>query len=126
MVKKMSRKEDAFWKDLAFRMAKHIGLSIQEKWKKIRSNCSKKIRCCMVVDHIRYVWPYVIMHKNNWKDIVTTLCSPMLDIAGFHRNIFTGLSLDVSQITGKSAQHVIDVELAGFGDVVDAIKKGKI
>lgn len=52
MAKKIPRKEEEFWRDLAGRMAKHLGYSIKEKRRRARPNCCRKKAKveCLVID----------------------------------------------------------------------------
>jgi len=128
MVNKMSRKEEAFWKDLAFRMAKHLGYYARDKVKRARPNCSIKHFQCLVLDKTTYSWPYVVAHGQNWKDIVSCMCSKALLPSGANSqmNIFSGICLAIETKPKGLEKRLIELELAGFGDLVDAIKKGKI
>ena len=75
MEKKMSKKEEEFWKDLAFRMVNYIGWTAKEVVKRVRPNCSSKTKKCIVIDKTHFAWPFVVIRCNNWKDAVSILCS---------------------------------------------------
>ena len=128
MTKKMSKKEEMFWRDLASRMAKHLGYYIRENIKRTRPNCSKKKFEYLVIDKMTFSWPRIVMHGHSWKDIVECLCGAVLwtDNANNKPNIFGDLLLDLRVDRKGREQRLIDLELAGFGDLIDAAKKGKI
>lgn len=130
MVKKMSRKEEEFWRDLAARMAKHIGYSVKEDRRRTRPNCSRKKAkiMCLVIDKTTYSWPMVVMHAICWKDVVKRMCNMLLwqDGVSNKPNIFNNLLLDLKTDCKGREQRLIDIELAGFGDLIDAAKKGKL
>ena len=56
MAKKIPRKEEEFWRDLAGRMAKHLGYSIKEKRRRARPNCcrNKAEITCLVIDKLSH------------------------------------------------------------------------
>ena len=126
----MSRKEEEFWRDLAARMANHLGYSVKEKRKRARPNCSRKKAKieCLVIDNTTFSWPNVVMHAKYWKDVVKCMCSIFLWQNGISNrpNVFTDLLLDLKTDRKGREQRLIDLELAGFGDLVDAAKKGKL
>lgn len=128
MVNKMSRKEEAFWKDLAFRMATYLGFFSKKKVKRARPNCSRKSIECLVVDRTTYSWPTVVACGRSWKDVVSCLCSKTLWPIGANgqQNIFGDIALMVKAKPKELEKQLIDLELAGFEDLVDAVKKGKI
>lgn len=130
MIKKMSKKEEMFWRDLASRMAKHLGYYTKENLRRVRPNCSKKKSKveCLVIDKTTFSWPRVAMHAHSWKDVVECMCSKILwtDNASNKPNIFGDLLLDLRTDRKGREQRLIDLELAGFGDLIDAAKKGKI
>ena len=130
MAKKMSRKEEEFWRDLAARMAKHLGYSVEENRKRLRPNCSRKKAktMCLVIDKTTYLWPRAVMQAICWKDVVKCMCNIFLWQNGVSNkpNIFTDLLLDLKTDRKGREQRLIDIELAGFGDLIDAAKKGKL
>ena len=127
----MSRKEEEFWRDLAARMAKYLGYYIKENRKRTRPNCSKKKAkiMCLVIDKTTYSWPRVAMQAICWKDVVKCMCNIFLwQCHGVSNtpNIFTNLLLDLKMDCKGREQRLIDIELAGFGDLIDVAKKGKL
>ena len=128
MASKMSRKEEAFWKDLAFRMAKHLGFFSKEKVKRARPNCSRKSIECLVVDRTTHSWPSVVMCGRSWRDVVSCMCSKTLWRTGANgqQNIFGDIALMIRAKPKELEKRLIDLELAGFGDLIDAVKKGRI
>ena len=130
MAKKIPRKEEEFWRDLASRMAKHLGYSIKEKRRRTRPNCyRKKAKVeCLVIDKTTFFWPTVAMRAKCWKDIVKCMCSAFLwpNGASNKPNVFNDLLLDLKTDRKGREQRLIEVELAGFGDLIDVAKKGKL
>ena len=130
MAKKIPRKEEEFWRDLAGRMEKHLGYSIKEKRRRARSNyCRKKAKVeCLAIDKTMFSWPTVAMHAKCWKDVVKCMCSAFLwpNGASNKPNVFNDLLLDLKTDRKGREQRLIEVELAGFGDLIDAVKKGKL
>ena len=126
----MSRKEDEFWRDLAARMAKHLGYSVKEKRRRARLNCSRKKAKveCLVIDKTMLYWPTLVMRAKCWRDVVKCMCSAFLwpDGASNRPNVFSNLLLDLKTDRKGREQRLIDIELAGFGDLIDAAKKGKL
>lgn len=132
MAKKMSRKEkeEEFWQDLAIRMAKHLGYSVKEKRKRARPNCCKKnVKIeCLVIYKTTFFWPIIVMCTKSWRDVVKRFCNIFLwqDGVSNRPNIFNNLLLDLKTDRKGREQRLIDIELAGFGDLIDAAKKGKL
>ena len=130
MAKKIPRKEEEFWRDLAGRMAKHLGYSIKEKRRRARPNCCRKKAKveCLVIDKTMFSWPTVAMHAKCWKDVVKCMCSAFLWPNGARNrpNVFNDLLLDLKTYRKGREQRLIDLELVGFGDLIDAAKKGKL
>ena len=130
MAKKIPRKEEELWRDLAARMAKHLGYSVKENRKRARPNCSRKKAKveCLVVDKTSFSWSNVVMHARCWKDVVKCMCSAFLwqNGASNRPNVFNDLLLDLKTDRKGREQRLIDLELAGFGDLIDAAKKGKL
>ena len=130
MTKKIPRKEEEFWRDLAARMAKHLGYSIKEKRRRARPNCCRKKAKveCLVIDKTAFSWPTAAMHAKRWKDVVKCMCSAFLWPNGARNrpNVFNDLLLDLKTDRKGREQRLINLELAGFGDLIDAAKKGKL
>lgn len=129
MVKKMSRKEEEFWRDLAARMAERLGYSVKENRKRARPNCSRKKAKveCLVTDKTTFSWPTVAMHAKCLKDVVKFMCSTFAWYGARNRpNVFSNLLLDLKMDRKGREQRLINLELAGFGDLIDAAKKGKL
>ena len=129
MAKKIPRKEEEFWIDLASRMAKHLGYSIKEKRRRARPNCCRKKAKveCLVIDKTMFSWPTVAMHAKRWRDVVKCMCSTFAWYGASNRpNVFSNLLLDLKTDCKGREQRLIDIELAGFGDLIDAAKKGKL
>ena len=127
-MKKMSRKEEAFWKDLAFRMIKYLGYVLKRESKRLRPCCSAVVQRCVVLNKTRYSFPYIVAQGPDMKSIVYQLCYDVLWLLGSNKqkNIFHELALDTIDNGSMKEQHVIEAELAGFSDLADAIKKGKL
>lgn len=127
-MKKMSRKEEAFWKDLALRMTKYLGYVLKRESKRLRPCCSAVVRRCVVLNKSRYSFPYIVAQGPDMKSIVYQLCYNVSWLSGANKqkNIFRKLAIDTSTDGNMKEQHAIEAELAGFSDLVDTIKKGKL
>lgn len=68
------------------------------------------------------------MHAKCWKDVVKCMCSAFLWPNGARNrpNVFNDLLLDLKTDCKGREQRLIGIELAGFGDLIDAAKKGKL
>ena len=125
----MPKKEEEFWKDLAFRMVNYIGWTAKEVVKRIRPNCSVKTKKCLVID-TDYTWPFAIMCCNNWKTVVSAICKATgyitQNMFSVRRNMFSTAYREMKNDKSNLEKYVIELDLAGFGDLAEAIQKGKI
>ena len=121
-MKKMSRKEEAFWRDLAFRMATHLGCTVKEINVRVRPHCSRKKTHCVITYPFEYYPHNTIFHC--WKDAVTSMCIGAY--AHRRKNIFAESYQSIKHDFDSKEQNIIELELAGFADLVNAIKQNKI
>ena len=82
---------------------------------------------CLAIDKTMFSWPAVAMHAKCWRDVVKFMCSTFAWYGASNRpNVFSSLLLDLKTDRKGREQRLIDIELAGFGDLIDAAKKGKL
>lgn len=126
MTKKMPRKEEKFWKDLAFRIAKHIGLHAKEVKVKAWQGCKPKLKC-VLIDNETFSKPSKVMYRESWREVVHDLCFGRFWLIGAIKRLdnFTSLVQKAALGEDGAEQCIIELELAGFSDLVDALKKSR-
>ena len=116
MKSRRQLEEDLKWRDLACRMASHLGWHAHEVIKRKRPNCSTKIRYVVLTNN-EHDW----RHKSvkSWLDAVLDMCKfPSWSWPdSSSRNPFYGT------LSGEMAgeEDLVNLEILGFGDFVELL-----
>lgn len=113
-MKSRRQVEDLKWRDLACRMASHIGWHAREVIKRKRPNCSTKIRYVVLTNN-KHDWRHKV--AKSWLDAVLDICRiPGWSWPGSSRNPFYGI------LSGEMVEEdLVNLEILGFGDFVELL-----
>ena len=114
-MKSRRQAEDLKWRDLARRMASHLGWHAYEVIKRKRPNCSTKIYYVALTDN-EYDWRH--RYAMSWLGAVLDMCRiPCWSWGDSSRNPFYGA------LSGEMAgeEDLINLEILGFGDFVELL-----
>lgn len=113
-MKSRRQVEDLKWRDLACRMASHIGWHAREVIKRKRPNCSTKIRYVVLTNN-KHDWRHKV--AKSWLDAVLDICRiPGWSWPDSSRNPFYGI------LSGEMVEEdLVNLEILGFGDFVELL-----
>lgn len=113
-MKSRRQVEDLKWRDLACRMASHIGWHAREVIKRKRPNCSTKIRYVVLTNN-KHDWRHKV--AKSWLDAVLDICRiPGWSWPDSSRNPFYGI------LSGEIVEEdLVNLEILGFGDFVELL-----
>ena len=115
--KKKKLEDKDVWKDLAYRMAKHLKCRISEIVRKKRPHCSIKTKVLCLEKKLKYSkGSYIILKSKTWQELVEGICTGKAIVED---NLFNSIFISKEILECNAVM----LSILGFGDLIEIAEK---